>query len=62
MKNLALIIIAVMGVSAASFSQTEPTTKPKLDKTPQHMKAEKRTVKKMSAPAKKEAPAKKVVN
>ena len=62
MKNLALIIIAVVGVSAASFGQTEPSTKPKLDKTPQHMKTEKGVAKKKGTPAKKETPAKKVVN
>lgn len=57
MKNLALTIIAVAGISAASFGQTE---KPKLDKTPQHMKTEKSVPKKKALPPakKKDAPAK----
>jgi hypothetical protein len=46
MKNLALTIIAVAGISAASFGQTE---KPKLDKTPQTLKTEKGQKKTISA-------------
>ncbi len=68
MKNLVIIIIAVIGVSGASFGQTEPTTKPNVDVKPQYLKTEKGAVKKKSAaakkevPAKKETPAKKIVN
>jgi len=56
MKNLGLILLAVIGTSLATYAQTEPSTKPKLDKTPQQMPAKKATKKKVAA-SKKETPA-----
>lgn len=57
MKNFALMMIAVFGLSAVTFAQTEP--KPKLDKNPQPLKTEKAITKKKGTPAakKKETPA-----
>ena len=52
MKNLALIAIAILSVSAAAIAQTEPV-KPKA----QPLKTEKGTVKKKGTTAKKETPA-----
>ena len=60
MKNLVLIAVTVVGLSAMSFAQTEPT-KPKITKTPQPLKTEKGITKKKNTPVKKEkvAPVKK---
>lgn len=55
MKNLALILIAVFGLSAVTFAQTEP--KPKLDTKAQPLKTEKKIAKKKGTAAKKETPA-----